>query len=216
MGVLFAGGSEGVVSTTTYARPTTDCSVSMWLRHDNNSAGCRPFGHDTNFESRTGAGGSVLTLDYFGTGVGGTVTLTLGTYHHLVFVCDVTGGNMLAYLDGSNVLNAAASFTTAGTDTMKIGISPGAASQGWNGALDDIRIYNRALSAAECENLYACRGTDGMLEDLEHWYPMDEGAEGATVTTIYDHVASGAIDCGNVTGTPTYNYDAGIKRRRIV
>lgn len=43
---------------------------------------------------------------------------------------------------------------------------------------------------------------------------MDEGVEGAVVTSIYDHI--GGIDCTAVTGTPAYNYDAGIKRRRLI
>lgn len=212
MGVLFAGVAEVVQSTLTYARPTTDCTLSMWLRHDNNGAGCRPFGHDTNFEARTAAAGSVLTLDYFGSTTG-TVTLTLGVYHHLAIVCDITGALIKVHLDGVETLNQAATFGSAGTAVMSIGSSPGGANQGWNGVLDDIRIYNRALTLPESQTIFACRGTDGLLDDLEHWYPMDEGAEGSVVSTIYDHI--GGIDCGTVTGTPQYNYDAGIKRRRL-
>jgi len=42
-----------------------------------------------------------------------------------------------------------------------------------NGALDDVRTYNRVLTDAEVETLFACRGHDGIYTGLINRYKMD-------------------------------------------
>ena len=78
--------------------------------------------------------------------------LTDNAWHHVVWVYD--GSAETAYMDGSqlggsNTENASASSGK----TLFIGQYLGAAEQ-FNGSLDDVRIYNRALSAAEILQLY--------------------------------------------------------------
>lgn len=212
MGVLF-NGSQWVISTVNYVRASSDHSVSFWLRTDNQGVNQRPFGSTGAWEMRTNTG-LVLTSDLLQSGTLGTVTLTDEVYHHLVVVQDVTGSNRYMYLDGALVNTVtSATFAAQQTGLMNIGVAPGGASQGWNGALDDLRVYDRVLTLEECQTIHACRGTDGLLPD-SLWYRMDEGAEGSTVSTLYEFTENGP-DCVTVTGTPAYNYDAGIKYRRV-
>ena len=212
MGLLFNSASENVRSPGNYARGGTDHTVSFWARMDSTTGTRRPFGNTGAWEMR--AAGAVLTSDLLQSGTLGTATLTLSTYHHLMVVQDIGNADRYFYVDGALVNSVlSASFTGTQTGLMTIGTSAAFLTQGWLGVLDDFRIYNRVMGLEEAQTLYACRGTDGIMDSIEHWWPMDEGVYGATTTGLIDVIAG--LDLTTVNGTPVYNYDAGIKRRRI-
>jgi RNA polymerase sigma factor (sigma-70 family) len=84
-----------------------------------------------------------------------------GEWYHLVGVVDRGAGTIKLYLNG--VEKGSADFTPNSPTrkyekiSWKIGIAnPGAASYAWpaKGLVDDARIYNKALSAAEVKGLY--------------------------------------------------------------
>lgn len=211
---IFMNGNDWIKSATNYVRPSTTHTVMYWLRLDNSGSTRRPFGNTGAWEARTS--GTTLTSDYLQSGTLATVSLTVGVFRHVAFVVDKDNNQRRPHLDGvqQNVVNTS-SFAGQQTNVMSIGVTPGGSSQGWFGVVDDIRVYERALSTEEIQTIFACRGTDGIHDGLSVWYPLNEGAEGATVTACYE-VTENAPDCVNVTGTPVYNYDAGLKRRRRV
>ena len=64
----------------------------------------------------------------------------------------------------------------------------------WAGDIEDIRLYNRALSAAEVETIYALRGCDGITYGLVGRWPMMEGAPGVAMSgtdTVIDYSPTG-------------------------
>jgi hypothetical protein len=74
--------------------------------------------------------------------------LTLNTWSHVAVTYD--GSNMLLYVNGALVATKAQTGTIAtGNQALRIGNSNASISEGFNGLIDEIRIYNRALSAAE-------------------------------------------------------------------
>lgn len=74
-------------------------------------------------------------------------SLSFGTWHHLVVEGNSTG--VLLFLDGSqNASNAVAASAVVNTVTL------GAASNGFNGLVDDVKVWNRSLSVAEVTALY--------------------------------------------------------------
>jgi hypothetical protein len=85
-----------------------------------------------------------------------------GQWYHVVGTVDRAAGKITIYLNGeaknSAEFTANAPFRKYEKMTWKIGIgSPGAKEWSWpaKGSIDDVRIYNRALSAAEVKDLYA-------------------------------------------------------------
>jgi hypothetical protein len=77
-----------------------------------------------------------------------------GEWHHVAFVVDASGGRL--FVDGT--LRRTQPWTgTPGATTTTQGLSfaqyPGAASSCLAGRLDDVRIYNRALSADDVSSL---------------------------------------------------------------
>jgi hypothetical protein len=74
-----------------------------------------------------------------------------------------------------------------------------------NGALEDIRIYDRVLTADEIMSIYACRGHDGMWDDLWYRWQLDDGAEGATASAFQDFaVGTYGPQGGTVYNSPSY------------
>jgi len=80
-------------------------------------------------------------------------------WHHVVFTVDGSGGKL--YVDGTQQAtqawnNPAFAAATSTTQPLSIGYYPGTATNPYfPGTIDEVRIYNRALSAAEVSELYA-------------------------------------------------------------
>jgi Tfp pilus assembly protein PilX len=95
-------------------------------------------------------------------------TFSPGSFYHVTATIDRAAGLQSLYVNGQ--LEDTSSFTPGaaareyGTEPWRIGIaSPGATSWGWaaDGVVDDVRIYDRTLSASEIGELVAAGGGGG-------------------------------------------------------
>jgi hypothetical protein len=81
-----------------------------------------------------------------------------GAWHHAAAVIDRSLGKILLYVDGalanSTAFTTSWDLTTAGGQAFTLGGYSGA-TPNLTGSLDDARVYNRALSAAEINQIYA-------------------------------------------------------------
>lgn len=84
-----------------------------------------------------------------------------GRWYHVVGTVDRAAGLVAIYVNGESMntqdFKANAAPKKYEKETWKIGMaSPGAAQWAWpaKGSIDDVRLYNRALSAAEVKSLY--------------------------------------------------------------
>lgn len=70
-------------------------------------------------------------------------------WYHIAGVYDSVAGNVKVYVNGvlGGTTGSLSSLTQNSTHTIKIGTT-------WSGTIDDVRIYNRALSASEVLQLY--------------------------------------------------------------
>ena len=77
------------------------------------------------------------------------MTPATGTWTHVAFTFD--GTTVKGYLDGNLTLQASVSAAIQARGTaLRIG-ADGALQQGYRGLLDDLRIYNRALTSLEIQ-----------------------------------------------------------------
>jgi hypothetical protein len=90
-----------------------------------------------------------------------TTSISIGTWQHVVAVYNpsLPSANAKVYLNGlqmSVTANANSTFSITGRPLVIGSIDAGAEGFGryWNGLIDDVRIYNRALSDAEIKALY--------------------------------------------------------------
>ena len=93
----------------------------------------------------TSAGGTVYTT------LDGNTPLTANNWHHVVATSD--GSNKRVYLNGVQDNSVAwVNNIKQGTDKTNIGAANGA--NNFNGTIDEVRIYNRSLSAEEIKQHY--------------------------------------------------------------
>ena len=121
----------------------------------------------------------------------------LRSWHHYVGTYDPAAGVSKLYIDGVHVASSNISFPI-NTDTgpLMIGKDDYWESRHFDGKMDDVRIYNRALVATEIAELYGLTG---------HW-KMDEGsgATAADSTAFANHAtlygATWTTDCAGNSG----------------
>lgn len=130
----------------------------------------------------------------------------IGSPHHLVGTYDGSTKNI--YSDG--VLIAAQPLSgaigTAGTSLAYVGSSAGA-SEFFNGVIDEVRVYSRALGAAEVAD--HSRGYFADNTGLVGYWPFDDGQ--GTVATD----ESGNANHGTLVNSPTW-VDGLTGRQRIL
>jgi len=78
-------------------------------------------------------------------------TIASGTWHHLAFVYSVSGSNKAIYYDGALHTSSGTSVDTLTSDRdgARIGGTPDSWQDYYDGMIDDVRLYNRALSVNE-------------------------------------------------------------------
>ena len=143
-------------------------TIAFWMRSTNVTA--NPNAYAILFDRRK-AGGDVIFQDPNGhlenqakQATGGAANsqttaanLTDGNWHHVAYVYDQAAlGTVSFYIDG--LLNTTASNSLAWSWVSDLEVEIGASSNdtfwsGFSGFLDDFRIYNRMLSAAEIANV---------------------------------------------------------------
>ncbi|MGB1086674.1 MAG: LamG domain-containing protein, partial [Methylophilaceae bacterium] len=134
--------------------------------------------------------------------VGGTTSQDIATlsgytntWTHIVVTTD-SSGNIIGYVNGSQVGTATGNSLIANTDDFVIGMYGNTTSHStaFNGDIDQVRIFDREITASEVATLYA--ETSATASSIN---PLNEGQGVALYTLDYD-----ASDAGGLyDGTPT-------------
>ena len=211
--VAFNSGSTGVVNIPAATGPLSTSlsavTMSMWLDFSAPQATTRVF-------AKTTSGNDAFDLFIFNTngsiGFGTRINNTLGSsgffqtsspisdgnWHHIVSIYDSSTALIYLYRDGVFIASGAPSGGVTGalmasTNNIFIG-GQNATSFKFNGAVADIRVYGRALSAAEISALYNNQYVDPTA--LYGWWPFTEGSG----TTVNDQSGNGYT--GTLSGAP--------------
>lgn len=205
-GLKCLGGAGRVYTGASTLAIPSSVSISFWMRFDKSfqktidglfgwgGIGARFGGvanSKLNFYVDGGSGGSATTAS----------TITDNKWHHILLTS--SSNAQVLYLDGAQTGTAS---ETLDSSTSGISIcNPSGGSTGFNGLMDDVRIYNRVLSASEALQLYNMgagnhmnvSSSEGNLSSgLVGWWTMD-GKDmawtSATAGTITDKSTTGNI-----------------------
>jgi prepilin-type N-terminal cleavage/methylation domain-containing protein len=161
-GCLDFDGVDDNVSTSTVPNLTGGFSFSVWVK--------TPILQDASYDSvvskfssspyngwflRRSANNSVMYFSLYNGGSAYSVsdsTLVANTWMYYAGTFD--GANLKLYVNG--VLKGTRTGAVVGnaTSNFVIGGNYGGPSETWNGMIDEVRLYNRALSADEVLNIY--------------------------------------------------------------
>jgi arylsulfatase A-like enzyme len=109
--------------------------------------------------------------------------VSLNAWHHVVFVRDAANSKVTFYIDGVQDSGGWKAYTpaqvAASAVTAKIGSRADAAANFFSGKLDDLRIYDRALSSVEILELY--QGPPGDDITVSITSPQDKATVDGTI-----------------------------------
>jgi hypothetical protein len=138
--------------------------------------------------------------------VTGSTVLNYSTWYHVALTYD--GANLICYVDGVNV-GSTASTLSLETCTYPLYIGgnnnatePAISFDPWTGEVEDVRIYDRALTAAEL--LCIATGGDNIIRGLNYSYALNEAAPGVVATAVRDTSNFGSSTISNFVGSPAY------------
>ncbi len=160
----------GDLTLATWVNITVAQDTTVISTHDGKNDNTRPYdifiGSGTQPGIRLGNGAAQFAAQ------SSSGAMSTGAWHHLAGT--VSGTAMTFYLDGVQVGTDTFSGTRQAGSKVLLGNSTTAGSRQLNGLMDDARIYNRALSAAEVLALYQSYDPGVVVSDLQkglvgHW-----------------------------------------------
>ncbi len=219
---LLLNGSTQYVATgiTNVPNVNVSQSISCWFMHTVAPTGNMNIiaimndgvnaGNQLGFRNQ-GTGEHILMWQYGGgTTVEGTFLPANDVWHHAVWTWDGTTNRL--YVNGVEDANSLTALQTAAITDINFGRWTGG-SEYYPGTLDDMRIYDRALSPEEVATIYAARGTDGIVDGLVSRWLMNEGSEGSAASGA-GNVRDSAINANNGEAFTSPTYEAGGLRFR--
>ena len=192
------------IDLSTSASSFVSKSISFWFKYDpsqqtNASGYCGIYQEATTTSSpfngiqvwSSYGNNGVLTVRTQGGNETTIVTPNANQWYHLCVTYDIINGARI-YLNGS--LTATISDTTnlSGIQYLRIGANFSAATQYYKGSLDQLRIFNKALSSSEVTTLYGENNTSTTKSTTDIF---DDGSGVA----LYEF-EKGAKDTGGVSG----------------
>ena len=195
--IQFDGVSQFVTIGSGYLPPsgTSARTTAAWIRTTNAGAIIAWAPNNTSrkwhmrLESSGTATGS-LRVEIGGGFVRGTRDLRDDQWHHVVGVlpslASPNATNLLLYVDGTLETLSSITASPINTDAAAVTIGVDSQSRYFPGVIDEVRIYNRALSASEIGALYAASNQSAASWHYRYfgdaaivWYADDDADHGA-------------------------------------
>ena len=173
--------TTGTIEASVY--PTLLDASNRCIVANRNVTGARFSFHASSTQLGLWNGTSFATFNY---------ALPLNTWTHLAFVCD--GAQTTIYANGTSIGAFTEAFGTVTGQTLNIGISKSAGADGeaWQGAIDEVRIWNTQLSAASINaNMgLALSGSESGLVGLFNFDAGNPGNDNTGFITAFDNTAA--------------------------
>ena len=176
-------------------------TISAWFRVNTfNSSWQALIAHGEGSDYRIARQGGSQNMSYAGgTGdIGGPPNVTDTAWHHVVAISEAAVSTRL-WVDGELVATGGApNLTNNGAANLQIGGNPNAGGRDWDGDVDDVAMWSRALTDDEITSLYtkSKAGIPLSAQFTLNPLPLLGGAtlSGNTVSVTYTDSATGIVD----------------------
>lgn len=147
---------DGYVNISSTIETVSNLTVSVWFKVDAFDSGWQTLiakGEGSNWRiARDGTGNNIEFSGLSGTVVKGTTNVNDGEWHSVIGVHGFNNASI--YIDGRLEASAFTNATPQTAGVFSIGENPGATGREWNGSIDEVRIYNRALTKQEIDVIW--------------------------------------------------------------
>ncbi len=132
-------------------------TMAAWVRYNNQTGDNMVFGGADGSVIHLGSRGAAHWSGHWGddTNAGAAPATEVGAWHHVTWTNTAGSNEQSIYVDGQLVVSGAAGgtggYSANGGQTLLIGTSNNGGS--FNGDLDDVRVYDEVLSAAQIADL---------------------------------------------------------------
>lgn len=202
----FNNSSDFVSTTYPASAPLTNWTMSAWVYDTKNNGAYRSI---IQINNRGDDALYVYPNNVFGfwpCGVGtNTTQVPANQWVHVVATYDSVAG-FKYYQNGNQVGTSGTCANAAYWDYIRFGGYAAGDSERWGGKLDEIRIYNRALSATEVTTLYQSGSVRRIMPDnagLVGYWSFNDGS--GTIATDF----SGKGNPGTLSGTALPSWSSG-------
>jgi hypothetical protein len=145
-------GSSSTFSAPTPITSTDSFALSLWFRSGGNT-GVNIFENQLASDIALEGSDTGYTFYINNVAIGNTGAISTGILYHLACVWNEATGIGSLYLNGS-FINSASSATSNNLTTLYLGHRNfGGASRFFNGAIDDVALLDRVLTAQEVSNI---------------------------------------------------------------
>jgi hypothetical protein len=195
-GASFAGGKVGqafsfdgtnrvVASTAALPIFNSDRTMALWVKADAFLEGEAFFAGYGRFKSYSqayelGAAGSTLFFSQWGEAIFGPALQT-GRWYHVAVTNTYT--KVKLYLDGKLVASGDLPIDTAAGTKLFIGSLPDEPAKRLDGLVDEVEVFNRALTAAEIRAIYQA-GSQGQCESETEDVSSEQNVETLTANQV--------------------------------
>lgn len=200
-GLKFNGSNTKVtISDVGFPSGASARTISLWMKYDAMANTYNTlFGYGTASVGQ--ANGLILhssnKILWFGYGddITSNATIQQGAWYHVVGTYD--GATATIYINGAYDNSAAKSWNTV-LSKAYVGEQINDFAEYFSGTIDDVRVYSRALSAAEVASLYQSKaqtivssdpGPGSLASGLVLYFPMS--GKDISGTTLYDRSGNG-------------------------
>ena len=200
-------GSSSYIDVSSFSFGSDNLSISMWIKPSstqNAYANLFDFQH-----SSSDAGVFTIQQDNANTNqykvwqwsggaynISNAVTLTANTWNHLVYTLQ-SNGNYVLYLNGTSSTTGSnlTANTSSLTKPLNIGRWQGNPTPGryFNGDIDQVRIFSKALNQTEVDTLYAETACVYTATTTDNYFPLADGSSDAVAYIPFDNSAEDLI-----------------------
>lgn len=214
----FDGSNDYIIIDNDFVSSPTSLTISSWFKKNGDGDNYECVLHKSSNTS-IGASSFWLGLDDTdkltatigaNTGVGWaagqtSIVANTGEWYHLAASWD--GSVVKVYINGEyNKQYSLSSYTDLSTPT-RVGASSDGANYQFNGTVDEVRIYNRALTASEVESLFSSTALQ-----IEVQSPVTEGtiSENQTICSGGDPAIINSTIDGSGDGAISYRWESAV------
>jgi hypothetical protein len=190
-GLTFDGVNDGVlVGTSAALTGTTDFTLSAWVKVAPGSSGgaivqqrdATSLGYNGEYMLSVKSNGTIeffIHRDGFQFNITSTDTVNDGQWHRVSATRSGTAGTI--YIDGNSVATGSGVLKSLASLGVAIGYDYRDSINYFNGSMDDVRIYSRALSASEIAILAECVAPVFIADPFSRAAATEDAAYTATI-----------------------------------